>query len=148
MSLLCVTGVASAFTGISESPWFRGCRFEDQVSMLFGIQTWEKGETFLFPQSNYASGSLKRSSHMSFLSKFVFCWDFFFKHYSVQMLLKFPRATARQLRIKQQLTIFYKSSDIWSWTGPSTAVEQDKESPGLKTTSLFHRCLALSIQIT
>lgn len=37
--------------------------------------------------------------------------------------------------------MFLESSDMSSSPPASTAVEQHKESPGLWTTSLFHRCI-------
>lgn len=37
--------------------------------------------------------------------------------------------------------MFLESSDMSSSPPASTAVEQRKESPGLWTTSVFHRCI-------
>lgn len=88
-----------------------------------------------------------------FFSRFVFVWIFTFffwflpfsSHYSVQILLKVPKAAQKWSGIKQPLIIFF-TFDIWSSTSLSTAVEQNKESRGQKMTSLFHRCLAFSIR--
>lgn len=81
-------------------------RFKEQVSM-------RKRRNVFIPATKLHFWFSNKVLPENLLSKFGFCLDGFFKHYSAQILLKVPKVTERQSRIKQQLTIFF-SFDIWS----------------------------------